>query len=342
MIWADADDAQIEEVLERTHALWSDGLDRSAYKAYVRSLKDTPWGRSGAYRFVVLRDPEGRVASAMKLYRFAARAGGRRITVGGVGALYTPPEQRGRGHAARLLELVHEAMAARGDAASLLYSEIGAEYYTRLGYRALDPGAAHLAVPVAAAGAEAPAPGLRRLGPGEAQQAIACRLREAEDAPAAFALEHDEAYRDYLARRMEIPSESLGESRWESRFVVDQRRGQTRGYLWSLLREPTSASAHDGGAAARLLDFGEESPGSSLPALLDDLHRACRTRGIDRVEVWQARDLARRDPRLAAPGALSSVATLPVVPMWRPLDASQASVLEEAFEGAALHLCDVF
>jgi predicted N-acetyltransferase YhbS len=340
MSLTDADDAQIETVLEGTHALWSDGLDRGAYLAFVRALRQTAWGRRGGYRFVVMPDEAGRILCAMKLYRFEARAGGRPITVGGVGALFTPPDRRGRGHAARLLERAHEEMAARGDAASLLHSEIGDAYYARLGYRRLDPDAARLQVPETGAAVGA-AGHLRRLGPGESPD-ILRRLRDTEDGQAPFALTHDEAYREYLLMRAEIPSTHLGERRWQSRLVVDERGGEVRGYLWSLLREPSDASAHDGGAAARVLEFAEASAGASLPRLLDDLFGACRRRGIASVEAWQAGELARRDPRLSRPGAMRRSEALPVVPMWRPLCEPAASGLPEAFAGASLLLSDVF
>src|SRR5688572_10123165 len=149
----DATEQEIDHVLEGTRALWSDGLEHEAYAEFVRALRRTAWARAGSYRFVTLRGEGGRVLSAMKLYRFTARAGGRAVTLGGVGALFTPPEVRGRGHAARLLERAHDEMAARGDAAALLHSEIGAAYYRRFGYRALDPGAAWIDVPAGGAAA---------------------------------------------------------------------------------------------------------------------------------------------------------------------------------------------
>lgn len=337
----DASEQDIEFVLAGTAALWSDGLDQAAYAGFIHTLRRSAWARTGAYRFVALRDDDGRVLSAMKLYRLKARAGGREVTLGGVGAVFTPPALRGRGHAARLIEEVHREMAARGDEASLLYSEIGAGYYERLGYRALDPCAARLGVP---SGGEAAAPtaSLRRVEPGEAPEGIVA-LRAAEDAGVSFALARDPAYWEQLRLRVEIPERHLGTARWESRLMVDERGGATRGFLWSLLREPSSATSHDGGAAARVLEFGESAPRECLPGLLDDLFAACRRRGIDSVEVWQAGELARRDPRLRPGGACAPrrLDPAPVVPMWCPLG-SDASALAAALQGAPLLMSDVF
>lgn len=335
----DATDTQIEAILDGTHALWSDGLERPAYGAYVRALRETAWGRAGGYRFLALRDEGGRVVSAMKLYRFEARAGDHRITIGGVGALFTPPADRGRGHAARLLDFAHAEMAARGDAASLLHSEIGEGYYERLGYLRIEPDAAWIRVP--AASPEPFSVMLRRVGPGEPATALHL-VREAEDRRAAFALLRDAHYWDYLRRRAEIPSRHMGEQRWESRLVVHEREGKVLGYLWSLLREPPAAAAHDGGAAARVLELGESTAGSSLPLLLDDLFGACRRRGIAAVEVWQGGEMARRDPRCRQPGALSRPESLPVIPMWRPLRDDLRADLAATLRGAPLLLSDVF
>jgi hypothetical protein len=143
----------------------------------------TPWGRSHLRRVAVVEGDRA-VASA-KDYRFQAHVGGRLLSVLGIGAVFTPVELRGRGHARALIErLIAEA---RGDGCelALLFSEIGAAYYERLGFRALPRPSYEIDVPRGRGGA--PAMLVRSGAPSdfEAMADIAARDREG----AAFALD---------------------------------------------------------------------------------------------------------------------------------------------------------
>ncbi len=337
MIVRDATDAEIERVLEETHALWSDGMDREDYARFIPSLMSTAWARSGHYRFLAMVDAAGDLACAMKLYRLDARVDGRRCTLGGVGAVFTLPRHRRRGHAAALIEQAHAWMREGGDAASLLHSEIGSAYYEKLGYRPLDPSAVMLQVLPASPDPPSRLRVLSAGGGSDLDQVMA--LRGEEDGDRAFVLERDPSYWEILRARVEIPMKALGFERWESRLVLDPDRG----FLWSLLRDP-AVCAHDGGAAARILELAETRPGAALPGLLDDLLAVCRRRGITTIESWNADDLVRRDPRLAAGGSAAPrrLQPPPVVPMWKPLDDAATPGLERALAGAPLHLSEVF
>ncbi|MGH9867313.1 MAG: GNAT family N-acetyltransferase [Candidatus Polarisedimenticolia bacterium] len=328
----DATDAEIGQILEGTHPLWSDGLDPETYERFVRAMTTTSWARSGSYRFLVMPEPGGDLACAMKLYRLEARVEGVSRTFGGVGAVFTFPRHRRQGHAAAMITQAHAWMKQRGDAASLLHSEIGAPYYARLGYRPFEPDAVTLRVPAEGPGSP---DRLQVLDPetGDGLDALMA-LRRHEDATLPFVLERDRGYWEVLLARAGIPGRSLGKDRWESRIVHDPRGG----FLWSLLREPGPAAAHDGGAAARIMEFAERSPGALLPGLMDDLFAACRARGLSTVESWRGADLALRAPHLE----LQSVGPPSVVPMWMPLDEAAAPGIERALRGAPLHLSEVF
>jgi len=52
-----------------------------------------------------------------------------------MGAVFTPESRRGQGHATRLLEMLVERERAAGALLSSLFSEIGAEFYERIGFR---------------------------------------------------------------------------------------------------------------------------------------------------------------------------------------------------------------
>src|SRR5207253_2771686 len=54
-----------------------------------------------------------------------------------LGAIFTQSAHRGRGHARRLIEQMLELAAADDVDLALLFSEIGADYYVRLGFQAM-------------------------------------------------------------------------------------------------------------------------------------------------------------------------------------------------------------
>jgi len=327
MILRDATPAEIDTVLGRTHALWSDGLDPPDYREYIHTLMASDWSRAAPrnYRFLVMVDgPGGTILSAMKLYRFAARAAGRSVTVGGVGAVFTPPEHRRRGHAAAMLGQAHAIMEERGDAASLLYSEIGADYYAGLGYVALPSRPVKLEVPGDGPAAE----GTRRMH--RSELGTPARLREAIDNDASFALMRDTAYWKHLLARNAYPTLSLGRERWESRLVLWTGEGGAEGYLWSLF-----GATHEG-SAAKLLEHAESRPGAAAGALLDDLFAECRRRGVAVVDAWAV-------PPGVTGSTVIPVSPHPSLPMLKPLAGDEgAAVLAAASRRPALHLTDLF
>jgi predicted N-acetyltransferase YhbS len=130
-----AQGAMLQEVLDQTYPLWGEGLSREAYGRWNRAQLETPWGRSHLSR-VALGDGTHLLSSA-KRYLLEARVTDRITPVVGIGAVFTPPGQRGRGHAAGLIEAMLEDAQARGCRLALLFSEIGSAYYERLGFQVL-------------------------------------------------------------------------------------------------------------------------------------------------------------------------------------------------------------
>jgi predicted N-acetyltransferase YhbS len=125
----------LEQILDETFPVWGEGLDRQAYANYNRAQRATPWGSTHLQR-VALVD-EGRLLSSAKRYDLEAVFDGRRTRLLGVGAVFTPPELRGRGHGTELLRRLLEAAADEGFGAALLFSEIAPRYYERHGFRQL-------------------------------------------------------------------------------------------------------------------------------------------------------------------------------------------------------------
>jgi predicted N-acetyltransferase YhbS len=131
-----ADEALVERVLDDTFPVWHEGLSREAYSKWSRGQLRTPWGREHLRRFVML-DESGRHVASLKRYRYPLQLDGRDGWMCGIGAVLTTPEHRGEGHASRLVEQVVDQSRAEGALVAGLFSEIGREFYERLGFAAV-------------------------------------------------------------------------------------------------------------------------------------------------------------------------------------------------------------
>jgi predicted N-acetyltransferase YhbS len=128
-----ADGPLLERVLDDTFPVWHEGLSREAYSKWSRGQLRTPWGREHLQRFVLLDDAGAHVAS-LKRYRHPVRVDGRDGWMCGIGAVFTVPEQRGAGHASRLVAQVVDQSRQEGALVAGLFSEIGTAFYERLGF----------------------------------------------------------------------------------------------------------------------------------------------------------------------------------------------------------------
>ena len=126
----------LQQILDESHPIWSDGLTRGAYAHYNEGQIRTMWGRESLVRYALV-DGGGRLLTSAKRYDLRAQLDGREIRIVGIGAVFTPPEQRGSGYARLIVQrLTHDA-AKEGAELALLFSEIGTGYYKRLGFTAV-------------------------------------------------------------------------------------------------------------------------------------------------------------------------------------------------------------
>src|SRR5712692_3692139 len=130
-----AEGAVLEQILEATYEIWHEGLSRRAYARFYAAQTATPWGRAHIERQALVDGNQ--VLASAKLYAFDATLDGRAVRVAGLGAIFTQPAHRGRGAARELAERMLESAAAGGADVALLFSEIGPDYYARLGFTAL-------------------------------------------------------------------------------------------------------------------------------------------------------------------------------------------------------------
>ena len=123
----------LDQILDFTFPIWNEGLTRSAYGQWNAAQMKTPWGRQHLRRFALV-DDQGRLLATAKRYRHAARVDGQDAFIAGIGAVFTPPDLRGRGYGTAVIERLVEQERQAGASAAALFSEIGADYYERLGF----------------------------------------------------------------------------------------------------------------------------------------------------------------------------------------------------------------
>src|SRR5436190_20364941 len=120
------------QVLNDTHALWSDGLSRENYgKAWAAQLK-SPWGRQNLDRVALVDGPH--VLSSAKRYDLSVRVDGRIRRVLGIGAVFTAPAHRGRGCARELVTRLLDTAVTEGQEFAMLFSEIAPAFYEQLDF----------------------------------------------------------------------------------------------------------------------------------------------------------------------------------------------------------------
>jgi GNAT superfamily N-acetyltransferase len=128
-----ADGRLLEGILDHTHSIWNEGLTRPAYGLWNAAQLRTPWARTHLQRYASV-DDTGQLLATAKQYRFDVRVDGREGWMCGIGAVFTPPDRRGRGHASALVEELVAQAHKDGALLASLFSEIGAEFYARLGF----------------------------------------------------------------------------------------------------------------------------------------------------------------------------------------------------------------
>ena len=129
-------DSEREVYFRGVQPIWGGGLNPDRFVAFQRRLADS---REAGERYHLFGLFDGdRLLSAMKVYDLRGSYAGAALRVFGIGAVYTPPDLRRRGHARRMLELALADHRERGYDAAMLFSDIGGNYYQRLGFRPLE------------------------------------------------------------------------------------------------------------------------------------------------------------------------------------------------------------
>jgi len=305
---------EMTAVLARSHEVWGEGMSLDDYTRFNLALKDSDWGRKN-YRFLIARDDSGGLLSSLKLYNFRTALDGRPLRTAGIGALFTPPDRRGQGHAAALLEEALRRAGGEGAALALLVSEIGASWYEKRGFRTLPATEAACRARMPAPWPKEPqwvgagdpfmaVPGLRPGRPDDLEALVA--IHQTAISGQRFRMERDRAAWDYALLKSALAHRVRGDG--EEQLLVIEEGGPVAAYAF-LKQMPE---------ALRWKEHGTR-PGSEARSI--DLFwcalALARRSGKERVEGWFL------PPAPAAGGAYYPIArrtrTLPAV-MARALD----------------------
>lgn len=128
-------DVYAQEVLPLTAELWAGRRDFERYVAHTLELAQSGYGRR---HFSTMGLYEGgKLVASFKRYERSMHVGRSRLRAMGIGAVYTPPDLRGRGYASAMIAMALDAARSEGFDAAFLFSDIHPQFYTTLGFTRL-------------------------------------------------------------------------------------------------------------------------------------------------------------------------------------------------------------
>ena len=284
-----------------TYPIWGEGLSREAYSRWNQGQMETAWGRGHLRRVAFVEG--GKVLASAKRYDFEGRLFGGPVGVLGIGAVFTPPEQRGRGYAAALIGAMSAEAEARGAGMALLFSEIGARYYEALGFRVLPREQVTIAVKPFTG---SPAMLVRSGEPGDLPVIAEISARYADDA--AFALERTPDLLAFgLARKRLLAGLGAPGVRQVEFFVAEE--GMKAAAYVVMTRGPYGWA---------LEDCGDRDPtGARIGAMLQVLSARAPAEPPLQLRGWLPDSL--RPPQVRVDGQMPSKDVM----MWRQLGAGR-------------------
>ncbi len=279
----DASRDEIVSLLTGAHAVWGRGGAVADFVAFHLALADSSWGREHS-RYLVGADDTGRPVSALRIDSLAGRLDDRPVRIAEMGALFTVPEARGRGHASALLDQALEEARRAGHDLAMLVSSITQSLYGRAGFGPLPASETACRTAMPAPWPKEPAwlragddpldriAGLRRGG--EDDLAAIAAIHAQETAQQRLRIERDPAAWEFALMKAGMPR---GRGRDEDRFWVIERGGRVQAYVL-LQAEPPTLRWREHGALPDARD------------LLADLFwcalSLARRRRLDRIEGW--------------------------------------------------------
>jgi GNAT superfamily N-acetyltransferase len=282
----------LEQVLDDTHPLWSDGLSREHYaKSWAAQLK-TPWGQQHLDRVALVDGPH--VLSSAKRYDLSLRLDGRIRRVLGIGAVFTAPAHRGRGCARELLTRMLDTAVTEGQEFAMLFSEIAPAFYEQLDFVPVPLVETTLEVDQKRGGAPAI---LVRSGDDKDLPSIAemCARRSAD---ARLALDRSEDFIRFNVTRKRLHSGLAPAGHRTTEFLVAEEGHQAVAYLLS--------TEEDG--RWMIEDAGDRDPsGARLGAMLQVMLARYPSERLPEIKCWWPKTLVPQQVKIAATTPTQSV-----------------------------------
>ena len=120
------------EVLPLTAEVWAGARDFERYVSQNLEIAQSGYGRRH-FRTMGLSDGTA-LLSSFKRYERAIHMGPQRVRAFGIGAVYTPPELRGRGYASAMIAMAMDRARTDGYDVAYLFSDIRPQFYEELGF----------------------------------------------------------------------------------------------------------------------------------------------------------------------------------------------------------------
>ena len=288
----------LEQILDDTFSIWHDGLSRENYgKSWAAQIR-TSWGLSHLDRVALVDGPH--VLSSAKRYDLSLRLDGRIRRVLGIGAVFTAPAHRGRGHARELVARMLDTAVTEGQEFAMLFSEIEPAFYERLDFVPVPLLESTLEVDQKRGGAPAM---LVRSGDDRDLPSIV-EMSAARSATARLALDRSEDFIRFNITRKRLASGLAPSGHRNTEFLVVEEGSQAVAYL---------VSTEENGRWM-IEEAGDRDPaGARLGAMLQVMLARHPSERLPEIKCWW--------PRALVPPQLKVAASTPTqeVLMLRPL-----------------------
>lgn len=135
MLAAISPDDYAREVLPESFGLWGARRTFDRYVGDFHAVAGSAYGKRRQFT-VGIRSGE-RIVCSCKLYERELRWGELILRATGIGAVFTHPEERGRGYASAMLGALLDEERAAGHDLAFLFSDIHPAFYEKLGFAGL-------------------------------------------------------------------------------------------------------------------------------------------------------------------------------------------------------------
>lgn len=284
-----AEGRHLDDILIATYDIWHEGLGRDAYARFWAAQCATPFGRARLSRWALVDGAD--VQASAKLYTFDATLEGRLIRVAGIGAVFTLPVYRGHGVARELLARLLDRATAAGADVALLFSEVGPDYYARVGFAPIATSDLRIRV-IEAERRGAPMTMVR--GGEERDLPAIVEMGKSRAAPFRFHLNRDRDLLHYAISKKRLLA-GLGPSGTrELHFFVAEEGASAVAYVVISMNRST------GEVAWVLEECGDRDPAERRPMIHGWLPASFRPQQLEIVREFASRDVMMVTPLTAA------------------------------------------